>query len=450
MDSRVPIKMFNKHAVVLPTPENCDLSAIYPVSDSEFKWLKPFIESLDMLFERDFEFQTFNDFIDYYRLKLMENGLATANGSVRQKGLQRAFNDYYPEEFLRLIQCNKTERWLPAITRKHRKSFHPYYHALLLQFLGGSVADVFEEKNSNYYPFGESQWPCLNHLCSEYKRNSISTITIRHCEKTKKPIGRFTCHVCGFSYTRKGRDQNESDRYRYTKVMDFGFVWRSKLKELLKQNLSYREIARVLQADVGTIIKHSKHDENQSVKDSEKDKQSLIEQRRSVWLRLQQDYPHLSKTELRKKEPAVYTYLYRHDRDWLNCSSPSLSRDITKQNRVDWPKRDEEMLTLAQRAVESILNSPKWKRITKSRIATEAGYQALIEQHLEKMPKTKEYIEEVVESEDDFRVRRVNDVIKNMMENRDVLREWEVYRRANIQSDYKSVVKHLVENLRYK
>jgi transposase-like protein len=107
-------------------------------------------------------------------------------------------------------------------------------------------------------PFGLPDWPCLNAICPEYKRNVIKEITIRSCEKTKKPIGRFTCPTCGFSYTRKGKDKDRDDRYKYTRIMDFGFLWKKELLSLLGCGLSYRGIARRLGVDTNTVIKYER------------------------------------------------------------------------------------------------------------------------------------------------------------------------------------------------
>src|SRR5690606_1334780 len=120
-------------------------------------------------------------------------------------------------------------------------------------------------------------------------------ISIRSCEKTKKPIGRFTCPFCGFSYTRKGTDQTFEDRYKYTRIMELGPVWKEKLSFLLSKNLSYREIARRLKVDVNIVIKYSKVLNSSKMENSKEvfsiEKVEKINKQRNMWLQLQKDYP---------------------------------------------------------------------------------------------------------------------------------------------------------------
>ena len=45
--------------------------------------------------------------------------------------------------------------WLKAITRKHRKSFHPIRHILLIYFLEESVDSISNYSQESYKPFGK-------------------------------------------------------------------------------------------------------------------------------------------------------------------------------------------------------------------------------------------------------------------------------------------------------
>lgn len=449
-DSDVSINHSNKHSYILPTPNNCDFMKASSVDCNVLKQYKPFLSQAKALLNGGFKYISFSYLTDFYRKQSIEAGFATLNGRVYQKRLLNAFQQYYSDEFLQNINVGleSTELWLASITRKHRKSFHPYHHFLLLNFLGLSVNDVFRETSLEVEPFGKPKWPCLNVVCPNYNKDVIQEVSIRSCEKTKQPIGKFSCKYCEFTYTRKGQEQNEEDRFRYTRIMKFGFIWKKGLSALLEEKLSYREIARRLHVDPNTVIKYANADvsESKSTESLSVNKADSTVHHRKTWLQLQQDYPNLSKTELRNKKPSTYAYLYRNDKEWLHNNSPKLRKGNTENNRVDWEKRDQEILNRVKEATWELRNwSEKPKRVTVKGIGDAIGERALLEQHLDKMPKTKAFINEVWESEQEFRLRRVKHVIQDMSETGEVVKTWKVLRRANIKKKFFNEIDQVIQ-----
>ncbi|MGA7936875.1 MAG: TnsD family Tn7-like transposition protein [Kovacikia sp.] len=129
----------------------------------------------------------------------------------------------------------------------------------------------------------------------------------------------------------------------------------------------------------------------------------LRSKHRTTWNTLQK----ASKTALRRLAPATYSWLYRYDRDWLDQNSPSAQKPVYINNRVNWQKRDEQILAQVKEAVQVLLSAEKPIRITVSRVAKAIGQLALIEQHLDQMPQTKAYLDSVTESIEDYQIRRV-------------------------------------------
>ncbi|WP_077305716.1 TnsD family Tn7-like transposition protein [Terribacillus halophilus] len=441
-DSDVAIINSNKHSFILPTSNNCDLTKVSLVDNNVLKQYKHFISQAESLLRWEFRCKSFSYLTNFYRKHLIEAGYATLNGRVYQRRLLSAFLEKYLDEFLQNINVGvkSTELWLTSITRKHRKSFHPYYHFLMLNFLGLSVNDVFQETLLVVEPFGKPKWPCLNVVCPSYKKDVIQEVSIRSCDRTKQPIGKFSCKHCGFIYTRKGQQQNEVDRFRYTKIMNFGFLWKKELSVLLEEKLSYREIARRLHVDANTVIKYANIEVGRTKIEKSPNKMNnadSVQHNRHKWLQLQQEYPNLSKTELRYKKPSTYAYLYRNDKEWLDNNSPKLRRANSINNRVDWDKRDQEILDRVKKATWEPRNrNEKPKRISVKGIADAIGKRALLEQHLDKMPKTKAFINEVWESEQEFRLRRVEHVIQDMSKAGEVVKSWKVLRRASIKKKF--------------
>ncbi len=446
-NSAVQITHSNKHAFVLPTMDNCDLTQCKKASGSVLQKLIEIIHQAELLLNTQHQNQSFSHFTEFYHHHLIEKGFASFKGQVKQTELYKAFYDLYPEELLENLHIDIADpQWIANLSRKHRKSFHPYYHLLMLNFLGLDVNEMFKKTSFKHNPFGIPNWPCLNTICPDYKKTVIKEVTIRSCEKTKKPIGRFTCATCGFSYTRKRKDHNKDDHHTLTRIMDFGFLWRKELQSLLEDGLSYREIARRLNVDPGTVIKHVKMEPDKSKESTHSDKAESVGHNRQIWIQLQQEQPNLSKTELREQSPSTYAYLYRNDKEWLHNHSPKLRKTESKNGRVNWHERDQEILDQVKKVVRELsVSNGKPRRITVKSIADAIGERALLEQHLDRMPYTKKFIENVYESEKDFRLRRVKHVIDEMKEEGEEIKVWKVLKRAGIKKQYLSEIKEILD-----
>jgi hypothetical protein len=292
-------------------------------------------------------------FYRQYKTLLIEKNFAKASGQIKQKRLIDDFIFFYGREMLSsvdsLINYDDENNWLISIARKHRKSFHPIRHLLLIKFLTNSVEEFFQ-KDYEYKPFGDAPWLCLNAAAEHYLKPAVTKLVIGYCLENKKPLGTFSCS-CGMVYSRSGSDESHNDKLRIGKIIQFGSVWESKLKELVEiQKLGLRETARHLHVDPRTICRYvSKLNlktywkttkENYPAEDkaisSSLDSFVQVEyQQRKAWIALQHQHPEVSKTNLRKLAPAIYIWLYRNDLEWLNQNSPILQKPISSVAKVD-------------------------------------------------------------------------------------------------------------------
>lgn len=447
-DSTVPIIQSNKHSFILPNENNCNLTKENKVDDNFLLPYRAFLGQVEQLLSWQGDHKTFSHFTEFYRKHLIETGFASVNGKVNQRRLSEAFRAFYSDRFFEClnIETKSIDLWLASITRKHRKSFHPYYHILLLNFLGLDVDNIFRATSTNVEHFGKSKWPCLNIVCPKYKKDVIPKVSVRTCEKTKLPIGRFECPICGFSYTRKGKVQTWGDRYNYTRIMEFGFLWKKELQSLLGQNLSFREIARRLHVDTNTVIKYEKILRGETIQYKESLNENISVSHRQEWLQLQQDNPNLTKTELRRLKPSTYIYLYRHEKEWLTHNSPILQKRKIENKRVNWQERDQEILIKIQEATDALQNKRgEMKKITVKSLGDSIGERALLEQHLDKMPKTKAFISKVCESDREFRLRRVRNVIDEMKGTGELIKTWKVLRKACIKKKFYNEIKEAID-----
>ncbi|OAA85082.1 TnsD family Tn7-like transposition protein [Clostridium ljungdahlii] len=130
-----------------------------------------------------------------------------------------------------------------------------------------------------------------------------------------------------------------------------------------------------------------------------------LNERKKEWMKIIHDNPDSLRCELRNINKAVYSYIYKYDRDWYHEVTPK----NVKRNKgasIDWNKRDAEFLEKVKAAVNNIKNrSGKPVRISVGSIKRETG----IEKKLDniKLVKTRKYIETVVESKEEYLIRKI-------------------------------------------
>ncbi|MEC1698142.1 TnsD family transposase [Schinkia azotoformans] len=341
-----------------------------------------------------------------YKEMLKEKGYVTINGMVRQTDLFNNFLLFYGERILEILQSNPTSKegscWLRSITRKHRKSFPPIRHILLLIFLGKDFNDI--ETKGFIGPFGMGPFPCLNPAADHFKELVVTDLLVKRCTDTGKPLGIFTCS-CEFQYTRLGPDIIDEDKYTYRHVRNYGSVWLDKLMAYIEEKKqSYRKTARLLKVDVGTVIKYFKLQKQGKIEGLPVIENDLIQKEyRNAWITAKDENPTHSKTALRKLIPKVYIWLYRNDRKWLEMNCPESVKGKVNKLRVDWNKRDKEILEQINNFLGTIDEKCRPVRITRRYLAISIDKLSLIEKQIEKLPLTKQYIESITESSTEYK-----------------------------------------------
>lgn len=173
-------------------------------------------------------------------------------------------------------------------------------------------------------------------------------------------------------------------------VLRYGPVWEEQLKGLCKQGLSPEAVARYM-------------------------KTSDLVVRRVA-------------TELGVLPPTWEPY----------CRKPG-GWKYAKLCRTDWAKRDEEFCQLAKATVAALRqSSARPVRITTHRIIRRAGIEAIYELHHALLPKTKAYIQSVVESPRDYARRRLEWVKSYFI------------RRGEVPTTSRLIEKASLQNYRYK
>jgi len=143
---------------------------------------------------------------------------------------------------------------------------------------------------------------------------------------------------------------------------------------------------------------------------------------REKWLKLRQDYPNQSRSELRELANRVAGYLSKYDSDWYEENSPKKIRRINPIRSKEWAKIDNETLEKVMRAKKEIEDEYPFVKVTKYGLADRIGQRTLLVGRLrgENIPKTKEYVYDVLETNEEYAVRRLRNRINHFYSSRDL------------------------------
>ncbi|EGD49575.1 Tn7-like transposition protein D [Ruminiclostridium papyrosolvens DSM 2782] len=462
LDSIVPCIGINKHEYISASPENCPKSEVKDLKPEIQQHLRTLTDLSQCLIDLSLPNRELEWFKFQYREILKTKGYASANGTLRKKKLLSDFLEFYGAEFLQLLQSPikifGDSNWLTDMLYSKEKAAHPIRHLLFIGFLGISMKDLFFRK-FEYSPFGSGPWPCLNLAADHYLEPIIGTVKVQYNADNKRPLGIFACG-CGFVYTRSGPDKADTDRYTFGRIRTFGHVWESKLKAVVAEKHSLRETARLMGVDPATVKKHAKRlgietfwenrkeEENRIDAKAEKlntemEENKIREQHREMWLQLQHENPHKGKKELRLMNRGTYAWLYHNDRKWMDEHSPARKK-VYVNTRVDWEKRDLDICQQVQELVEEMRNSEeKPIRICTSSIGKSLGLRAILQQHMEKLPRTNAYIKSVAEADSEFRLRRICWAVRKMKKEGEDIAEWRILKKAGIRTEYLYELKNM-------
>ncbi|WML36201.1 TnsD family transposase [Clostridium sp. OS1-26] len=397
--------------------------------------------------------------LEKYKNLLYKRGLTTSSMRVKQIELHEEFIAFYGKEFLKIMESsidNDDEyNWLRVITRDLSRTVHPIRHLLLINFLMGKIEGFFEDINKKFNPFGEGPWPCLNRIANHYRMNGVKDLKITEDYKTRLPVGTFSCD-CGFVYSRKGPDKDETDKYKIGRIKNFGKVWEDGLKVYLKEEkYGLRELARLMHCDPKTIWKFdallginyfNRYKNAVDLEHKEQIRQSdLLEKYKEGILKSIEENPTITRTKLREICKKEYIYLYRWDKKWLHDNLPNKTKSINHNKKVAWNERDKEIIALLKSKYKEFLSRDIPMRITKSRIGKSLGILADLEKNLNKLPETEKYLKDITETVEEFQIRRCKNIIDNKLQKDEDIKLWEIQRLAGIRTkDFKKVKEKIV------
>lgn len=383
-----------------------------------------------------------------YKLFFRDKGIATVQGVSDYNLIANTFEDYWGRDFLDCLRLELSDDrdWVRQIYEARMISYKPIYHILLMCFLCGSV-----EEFMNHAPqesiFGNSPWPCLNKLCTHYGIDGVETVDIRYLNGVA--TGFFKCVVCGMVYKQRYWRKKMSALY----IVEYGDLWINRMLRCLRdEKLNIPSTAEVLMCSphivkwqmkkIG-IYNNSEYHAKQPIKF-----ESTAEAHyKGQVLALLEKYGEITSATLKQYAPGAYRYLYKFDLDWLH---KHMTYAVNSREQLD---EDAEMLQRVKDAVAKICADGMPKRqITPGLLAATAGYEPHMLVYLEaKRPRTKIYVDAVVESRKDWLKRRITAIAQSRKEVGDKITLADIKREMSLKPNtfakYGEFMKELMDEL---
>lgn len=359
-----------------------------------------------------------------FRILLEKNDYITMKGTVRQNKLILDFNNYYDEEFLQILNSqikNKKVCWIRNIFHNKANSVHPIRNILLILFLTkNNIEEFFGDLSSQPLPFGEGPWPCLNPICKFHNINYIRKVNLVNSYRSNKPSGIFKCNLCGFTYRRKGPDKNGCDIYKYDKILEYGDMWINEFIKCIEEKRTIYYIVRKFNTYDNFVKYYIEHGEFKAKYQPslEKKKDKFLEYTNDI-VEFKKNNSNANRTEITKALLKQVSWLKRNNPEWLEENFPKIEYSKIHICEIDYRKRDIETLNNIKKIYEKIITLKKPVRITIPLIEKLLGKQ--LYRCLNKLPNTNIFLQNIIETVDEFRIRRVTEycnslVIKNEFE----------------------------------
>lgn len=350
------------------------------------------------------------DIIERIRKFLERRGYLSETGRVRQNKLIKDLNKYYNKKLLELlnskIDSKSTSAWTRLIFQERMEMVHPIRYILLIWFLVNNNINEFFSEMEEKAPFGEGPWPCLNPICEKYNKRVIKNIEIVRAPRSRLPNGIFKCKFCDYTYRRKGPDKLDSDIYKRDKILNHGQMWNDEFAKCIERGDTKASIKKRMGTYLGFIDYYIEHRQFKSnVKCQIEKKHNNFDEYTNNIKEYMQINPYSDRAEISKEMRKQIKWLRNNNPEWLDKNLPKPIKRRKYAEKVNYKKIDLEIRKNIEIIYKELIALEKPRRITLSLIEKLA--KTNINKRLDKLPKTKIYLDSVLESVDEFRVRRV-------------------------------------------
>ncbi|MDD4926689.1 MAG: TnsD family Tn7-like transposition protein [Methylotenera sp.] len=366
--SSVYLDKESRHAFIAANLNNCPAQTSAKLFNSKSEFVLNHLMqiahlSIDLL--RGTTPKSFDEWTIYYRARMLSAGLAKSVCTMNQKSLCEEFRQYYAETlsyFPHVIDGESyPNQWLQSLVRRHRNASHPLYHLLLQNFLN--------QRKTVEPIFGVGPWPCPNPLIEHPEKYPVTDINFHG--NRGRTVARFNCY-CGYIYTR-WYDQ-ATNKYGPIRFLKYGPSVLPVLLSMVGLKKSLREIGRLLKLDPKTVVK--------------------------LCLELGIESPWHSKVLALSIKP-------------ITNKTKEVTKPLVDQTkpvraaRTDWAAIDSEYKSKISESAALIKQIMPPMRVTLAEIERWACQRGWLGKRLRKLPKSKRMLKRVVETTENFQMRRI-------------------------------------------
>jgi hypothetical protein len=370
-----------------------------------------------------------------YESAVSSLGFSTKARRIKHEDLADAVRTYY-DDFDGFIHKDRllSSRhhplaWLRTLLDRPSRASHPICHLLLIGFLFKTLEGFLQALRESGY---------IGVECCDRQNVHSETASTREAEeradlllKNVTVSCREASRILGLSVTtvvsrRRAMGVPIAER---RKSLNAG-----KLREItkaLKKGLPVTGIATRNRVSVATVYRirvESKDLLNTHVWLCEDRERTM---RRRVWMQALERHQNVGQRELRTTDQATYTWLYRHDRTWLQEACKALHCDRKTVKRVDWVARDIELCRRIEELANNLLLRHDRPRISRSILLRAIG-EAMVRRNLEQLPKLNASLEALVESRQAFQIYRIERAIMKLTAQGLPIQLWRIQRLGGI------------------
>lgn len=148
--------------------------------------------------------------------------------------------------------------------------------------------------------------------------------------------------------------------------------------------------------------------------------------------------PDAGRKDIRNALKKQYSWLYRHNRKWLEDNLPVSMKNTQaiQNNRVNWTDRDFLIMNEIKEVYHQLISMDKPVRITLSLMGKKIGKLSLLEHYIDKMPETKRYLDQILESVEEFQSRRIDYACKFIINSGLQLKKWRIIKVAGLRNEF--------------
>jgi predicted transcriptional regulator len=361
---------------------------------------------------------------------------------IYKKRLLTELIGYYGEENLKRIGIDvkdlTNESVISQMLKKENLRKHILFYIIMMRFLAGSVSNFLklDEYYFNPLPFGPGPWLCINPICPQYNERVITQCKRKVHEWV---TGIFSCPHCGMVFTRKGLPYEEDENQLSIETMGSLFINLATI--YYEKGYDLTTIGSMLHSNRTTVRKYLKpyrtmlHQNNKNIESEVEQAMNEIIMGQNevasatmssskleickitVQNAIQSIGKGATRPQIRRYNIHRYDWVMKHDREWMERHLPPRRKHPSS---INLSTMDEELFGLVNNAVIKIWDNPPKQKVSKTQIFKElpSYVKARCYNYPQYLPKTMELIEESLETNNHYLVRRFPEVLQWFYESR--------------------------------